>query len=123
MIKLTFCLKRLDNLSRQEFQDYWRDHHAPLVMAHAQALGFRKYVQSHTISDAERLPLAVNRGSEGLDYDGVAHFWWDDMVTLAAAGGTPEGQHASALLLEDERRFIDLPRSPIFLSKDVTITE
>ncbi len=123
MIKLTFCLIRLPHLSRREFQDYWRDSHAPLVMAHAEALGFRKYVQSHTISDAARLPLALNRGSAGLDYDGVAQFWWDDMATLAAAGATDAGQRAGELLLEDEKRFIDLPRSPIFLSHDITISE
>lgn len=123
MIKLTFCLIRLPHLSRQEFQDYWRDSHALLVMAHRRALGFRKYVQSHTISDAARLPLALDRGSMGLDYDGIAHFWWDDMATLAAAGATPEGQRAGELLLEDEKRFIDLPRSPIFLSHDLTISE
>lgn len=123
MIKLTFCLIRLPHLSRQQFQDYWRDTHAPLVMEHRQALGFRQYVQSHTISDAARLPLALSRGSGGLDYDGVAQFWWDDMATLGAAGATPEGQRAGELLLEDERRFIDLARSPIFLSHDVTIAD
>lgn len=121
MIKLTFCLTRLPHLSREEFQAYWRDKHAPLVMEHADALGFRRYVQSHTISDAAQLPLAVARGSAGLDYDGVALFWWDDMGALAAAGATPEGKRAGQLLLEDERQFIDLPRSPIFLSREIAI--
>jgi hypothetical protein len=92
-------------------------------MAHREALAFRRYVQSHTISDAARLPLAVARGSAGLDYDGVAHFWWNDMATIAAAGATPEGMRAGELLLEDERRFIDLARSPIFLSTDLTIAD
>lgn len=123
MIRLTFCLLRLPHLTRQEFQDYWRDQHAPLVMSHREALGFRKYVQSHTISDAARLPLALVRGSAGLDYDGVAQFWWDDMATLAAAGATDAGRQAGALLLEDEARFIDMARSPIFLSEDVTIAD
>jgi uncharacterized protein (TIGR02118 family) len=123
MIKLTFCLTRLPGMTRPQFQDYWRDRHAPLVMAHADALGFARYVQSHTISDAARLPLAAIRGSAGLDYDGVAQFWWTDMATLAAAGATPEGQRAGELLLEDERRFIDLSRSPIFLSNDIAIAD
>lgn len=123
MIRLTFCLLRLPHLTRREFQDYWRDEHAPLVMAHRVALGFRKYVQSHTISDAARLPLALARGSAGLDYDGVAHFWWDDMASLAAAGATEAGRCAGALLLEDEARFIDRARSPIFLAEDVTIAD
>jgi hypothetical protein len=123
MIKLTFCLTRLPSLTRDEFQGYWRNQHAPLVMEHAKHLGFLKYVQSHTTSIAARLPLAAVRGSAGLDYDGVAEFWWEDMASLAAGGATSEGQRAGQLLLEDERRFIDLPRSPIFLSEEFTITQ
>ena len=39
MIKLTFCLRRLPHLSREEFQRYWREQHAPLVAKHAKTLG------------------------------------------------------------------------------------
>ena len=31
MIRLVYVLRRLPNLSLQEFQDYWRDAHGPLV--------------------------------------------------------------------------------------------
>ena len=31
MIKLVFTLRRSDRLSREEFQRYWREEHAPLV--------------------------------------------------------------------------------------------
>ena len=31
MIKLVFCLRRQPHLSREEFQRYWRECHAPLV--------------------------------------------------------------------------------------------
>ncbi|MFT5776135.1 EthD domain-containing protein, partial [Hyphomonas sp.] len=30
MIKLSFCLRRLPHLSREDFQTYWREQHAPL---------------------------------------------------------------------------------------------
>ena len=39
MIKLTFCLRRLPHLSREEFQAYWRETHAPLVAERAEVLG------------------------------------------------------------------------------------
>lgn len=121
MLRITFCLKRLPSLSRAEFQDYWRDKHAPLVREHAAALGIRKYVQSHSMALAGAFPLAEVRGSSGLDFDGVAQLWWDDMKSFAAAGSTEAGRAAGALLLEDEGRFIDLPNSPIFLSEDYTV--
>lgn len=75
------------------------------------------------ISDSVTLPLAAARGSSGLDYDGVAEFWWEDMEALAKGAGTSAGREAGRLLLEDERRFIDLSRSPIFLSKEQVILE
>ncbi len=37
MIKLTFCLTRLPNLTLAEFQDYWWNKHAPLVKSHREA--------------------------------------------------------------------------------------
>ena len=48
MIKLTFCLRRLPHLSREQFQTYWREQHAPLVAKHAKTLGVLRYVQLHT---------------------------------------------------------------------------
>ena len=115
MIKLTFCLKRLPHLTREEFQSYWRDIHAPLVKRHSAALKIARYVQSHSLPQSTSSPLAQSRGSAGQDFDGVAELWWTDMETFASAGLTPEGQEAGRILLEDEARFIDLPNSPIFL--------
>ena len=31
MIKLTFCLKRKPDLTREKFRKYWLENHAPLV--------------------------------------------------------------------------------------------
>ena len=41
MVKLTFTLRRLPHLSREEFQRYWREQHAPLVEKHREVLGIR----------------------------------------------------------------------------------
>ena len=49
MIKLSFCLRRLSPLSREEFQRYWFDTHGPLVRKHAEALRIQRYVQTHTL--------------------------------------------------------------------------
>jgi uncharacterized protein (TIGR02118 family) len=115
MIKLVFCLRRLPQLSREEFQRYWFERHAPLVRSHAATLKIRRYVQTHT--DAQPLNDALQASRGGPDaYDGVAELWWDSADALAAATATPEGQAAGAALLEDERRFIDLERSPLFVA-------
>lgn len=115
MIKLIFCLKRLPGMTREKFQTYWRETHAPLVQRHAEVLRIARYVQSHSLPEGSATALAEARGSTGQDFDGVAELWWDSMEAFAAGGRTAEGRAAGKALLEDEARFIDLPNSPIFL--------
>jgi hypothetical protein len=65
MIKLTFCLHRLPHLTRAEFQDYWFNNHAPLVASVRDALKIRRYVQLHSLPDAEDASFAAVRGAPG----------------------------------------------------------
>jgi uncharacterized protein (TIGR02118 family) len=118
MLKLVFCLRRLPDLSRAEFQRYWRERHAPLVASHAATLGIRRYVQVHTtLDDALNDGLRASRGGPE-PYDGVAELWWDGPDALLAATATEDGRRAGLALLEDERRFIDLTRSPLFVAEE-----
>jgi uncharacterized protein (TIGR02118 family) len=117
MVKLVFCLRRLPHLTREEFQRYWKETHGPLVRRHAAALRIRRYVQVHTLDDALQDALRASRGGPEA-YDGVAELWWDDRDQLEAATGSPEGRAAALALLEDERRFIDLERSPLFVAEE-----
>jgi uncharacterized protein (TIGR02118 family) len=117
MLKLSFCLRRLPNLSREAFQKYWFETHAPLVRKQMQALRIQRYVQTHTlIGDAADSLRATRGGPPG--YDGVAELWWRDEADLAAALASPEGQEAGRILLEDERKFIDLASSPLFWARE-----
>ena len=117
MLKLTFCLHRLPHLTREEFQRYWRETHAPLVRRHASALGVVRYVQVHAGHPDFAAALRAGRGGpEG--YDGVAELWWRDRAGFEAALATPEAQRAGAELLADEKRFIDLARSPLWLGEE-----
>lgn len=122
MIKLTYCLKRRPELSRDEFQRYWRENHAPLVQKHAATLRIRRYVQLHSQASDLNPPLRDSRGAPG-EYDGVAELWWDSAEDLRAAAATPEGQLAGRQLVEDERRFIDFANSPLWLGEELTFVE
>ena len=122
VIKLVFCLTRKEGLSRAEFQTYWRETHAPLVASVAETLNIRRYHQLHTVDDAINDPIRASRGGPP-SYDGVAELWWDSLETLAAPGQTDEGRAAGAMLLEDERTFIDLSRSPLFFSEEHEVVD
>ena len=117
MLKLVFPLRRLPTLSREEFQRYWYETHGPLVRRHAKALRIRRYVQLHTLDDPINAALQESRGAEE-PYDGVAELWWESREDLEQALATPEAQQAGRELLEDERRFIDLGRSALWLGTE-----
>ncbi len=113
MIKLAFCLRRLPTLSREAFQDYWRNTHADLVMGLQPALGFRRYVQFHSGFDKLSAQAAAFRQSPEA-FDGIAELWWDDVDTMLRASATDAAKAAFAALYEDEKNFIDLANSPMW---------
>jgi len=117
MVKLTFCVRRLASLSPEEFHRYWRDEHGPLVARHAETLRIRRYVQTHALPGLVGDALRASRGAAE-PFDGIAELWWDDLETLAAATTSNAGRAASQLLLDDERRFIDLAGSALWLNEE-----
>lgn len=116
MIRITFLLRRKPEMTRAEFQQYWRETHGPLVAGHATRLQALRYVQVHTLDDTLNARLPGARGSMEPPYDGVAELWWENREALAVALESEAGRTAGGELLEDERRFIDLPDSPLWLA-------
>ena len=117
MVKLIFPLRRLGKLSREQFQKYWFETHGPLVRKHAQALRIRRYVQVHTLDDP--INGLLKQGRNGQEpYDGVAELWWDSREDMEKAFTTAEGRTAAQELLEDEKNFIDLPRSSLWIANE-----
>ncbi len=122
MVKLSFPLRRLPNLTREQFQKYWYETHGPLVRSHAKTLKIKRYVQVHTLSDP--LNAVLRQSREALEeFDGVAELWWESRGDFESALAAPEGQKAAAILLEDERKFIDLKRSALWIANERPIVE
>lgn len=122
MIKMVYCLRRRPELSREEFQRYWRETHAPLVQKYAQALNLRRYVQVHTSEHPVNDALRESRGAME-PYDGVAELWWDSADSMATAMASAEGRKAGQALLEDEKRFIDVERSALWIGQEHAFIE
>jgi len=120
MIKLVYCLCKRADISAEEFHRYWLEQHGPAVRRFADAIGGRKYVQSHTI-----LPHLneLFRASRDLApaYDGITEVWYESAAVIDAAVQTPAGREAHRLLLEDERKFIDFQRSCVFMTEEHTL--
>ena len=91
--------------------------HAPLVEKHRAALRIQRYVQLHASDSPANALLRASRGAPE-EYDGIAQLWWASEAELAEATASEAGRAAGAILLEDERKFIDLARSPLWLGSE-----
>jgi EthD domain len=105
--RIVFPLRRLPHLTRDAFQAYWFDVHGPLVAAHAATLGVVRYQQVHTRHET-RAPCVPC-------FDGMAELWIDPARRSTDAGAVAA---ASAVLLEDERTFIDHAASPVWIAEE-----
>ena len=76
-------------------------------------------VQMHAGNDAMNAAIAASRQAPEM-FDGVAELWWNSFEDIAT-NDSPEAQAAGLVLLEDERKFIDLPKSPLFFGEEKTI--
>lgn len=118
MIKIVFCVRRLEGVTREDFSRYWLKDHGSLVREVATHLNIARYVQSHAFDDPRISPAIAARGELEAPYDGIAELWWEDMDAIFSAGATKEGRDAGRRLLEDEKRFIDLKRSALFYTQE-----
>lgn len=119
MLKLIMNVKRRANLTREEFDLYWREHHAALVSKHAELLGIRKYIQTVPLANlAAQSALQQTRNALPVEFDGCAELWWDDLDSHLAARKTPEGLRALQELIHDEGQFVDLTQSQLWYGEE-----
>jgi len=106
-VKALFLVKRKPSLSVAEFQDYWRNKHAPIV---PKTPGLLRYVQCHVAPETY--------GAETPKYDGVAELSWADMASFE------KGWHSDEMQVEqfnDVPNFLDVQNSVGLLVEEVRI--
>lgn len=118
MIKLIMCLTRKPELSREEFQDYWRNNHAALFMKNAHIMRTKKYLQSHTITSPLNDGMKASRDMRD-EFDGLAEVWFESGAELMEAMGSDEAAHPGQLIVADELNFIDHSASCAFSVNEV----
>lgn len=120
MIKFVMCLTRHPGMTREDFLDYWLNQHGPFFMKNANAMGAKKYVQSHTLNTPLNEGLRESRGMQP-EFDGVAEVWFESEEALLEGMSSPEGQELGAALLEDEGKFIDHSKSSAFIVEEIEL--
>jgi uncharacterized protein (TIGR02118 family) len=117
MIKFIMCITRHPDMTREAFQDYWKNKHGPFFMRNADSMGAKKYLQSHTLNTPLNEGLRTSRGMLP-EYDGVAEVWFESEQALMEGMSSAEGQKLGAALLEDEGNFIDHSKSSAFIVEE-----
>ena len=122
MIKLSWCMRRLPHLSREEFQRYWREKH-PLAVPEAAipALGVKRYIQVHTLDTPARDLVVGERTGLVEPFDGIAELWVESIEALERDWSTDKAKSALQAFFEDEKNFIDWSRSTILVSEELVV--
>lgn len=106
MLKVITFLKRRDGMTREEFRNYYEEHHAPfgvkLLLPEVRRY-FRRYVNpmQHPIS---------GETEAGFDYDVVMETWFDDKASFDRAMARLSSPEIAAAIAEDEERLFDRGR-------------
>lgn len=116
-VKATYLLARRDDLTQAQCHETWLRDHGPLVASHARTLAMAKYVQSHAIAPEVNAALQASRNYQP-PLDGITEVW---MRSLNEGGGGEAARDAALALVEDERRFVQMDKSRLFLAREHVI--
>ena len=103
-VKALFFPKRKPGMSVADFQNYWRERHAPIVPKTPALL---RYVQCHILAETYQDDMPK--------HDGVAELWWPDLASLEKAAVSPEFRVEQ---LNDARQFVDVDHLEGFVAEE-----
>lgn len=117
-VKATYLLTRRDDLTQAQCHETWLKDHGPLVASFAGPLSMAKYVQSHAIAPDVNAGIQAGRNYEP-PLDGITEVWVNSLEEMGAGGDA--ARDAGAALVEDERRFVQMDKSRLFLTREHVI--
>lgn len=117
MIKIVYILRARSDIDLAEFHRYWLEDHAPKMRSIAKSVGAIRYVQSHAVETPVSQSIIESRGMSQ-PFEGVTEVWFDSMDSMLAALGTADGAAGMQMLLEDERHFVDVAESTMFVTEE-----
>lgn len=117
MIRVFYALRRNPEISCDRFRQHWSQQHAELVSRYHDVLRIVRYAQHDTLHGELGDRLRRFRGANSA-YDGLAEICYESASSLSKLGREAEAREASRLLLEDERQFVDIGNSSIWIGEE-----
>lgn len=120
MFKISFFIKRKNEVAADEFREYWLGEHAKLVSAYAEEIGVRQYLKCESLPDH---PM-TKEGSRAYDtgplrYDFIDHWIFNDIEDLRRGTERKEIQTLMQQAFTSEDRWVDLGASNVQMSVDL----
>lgn len=117
VIKVVYCIRRRQGLSPVEFQHYWKEVHAPMMLRRAGALRLAGYVQTSPVENA--WSARVERpGVLEAPFDGIAELYWASEQDMRHGFEAAEALTLQRELAQDEANFIDHARSARWIATE-----
>ncbi|MCE7004996.1 EthD domain-containing protein [Kibdelosporangium philippinense] len=111
MYKWNEFLTRRADLSKELFDHYWTNVHAPLVMSIPEVKRYTlRYVQQHNTG-------LVLEGVAAAPYDGVVEVWFEDMADFQAIASSGKWDAA----LKDVENFADVSKTAVLNTTEEVI--
>lgn len=101
MIKLIGLLKKKAGLTRDEFIDYYENHHAPLA-CRLLPMG-SDYRRSYT----EKMRVNGVEVNDAFEYDVVSELWFKDKSAYEAFATSMQTPEIFAQIVADEEKFLE----------------
>tara|TARA_Y100001960_G_C14678263_1_gene829692 strand:+ start:649 stop:1176 length:528 start_codon:yes stop_codon:yes gene_type:complete len=119
MVKISYLMSRKSGMTRQQFLDYWSNQHpAAGGEGSFEALGVKRYIQTHTLDIPERAAVVSVRTGLLPEFDGVAELWIEQEY-LEKEWPSQKVQDYIKKFYADELNFVDWSRSTILVSKEL----
>jgi len=122
MIKVVYCIRRRAGLSAQDFQRYWKEVHAPMLIERSAVLRLAAYVQTSPVTS----PYSARVERPGVldaPFDGIAELYWANEQDMRHAFEGAEALCLQRKLAEDEVNFIDPARSARWIATETAPIE
>jgi hypothetical protein len=120
VFKISFYIKKKDEISARDFREYWLGEHAELVKAYAESIGVRQYLKCEALPEHPMTKMGTADYDTGpLRYDFIDHWILNDIEDLRHGSAKPEVQAMMQLAYASEDNYVDISASNVLMTTDL----
>ncbi len=117
MIRLVYCINRREDISIEEFRDFWNDRRlSELYKEYSVVFKTTRIMRNLVLKVPMNLTISERRGMRK-PYDGIIEIWWESARELLAVNEATEAKELLRKIAEYEDQFADRARSTIFFTE------